>query len=177
VRTAVWKVYVGANAEEFPKDPLASAKIAFGSEDAYFDDQNYAQYRILIKKGEIVYSFERWFRVIFLDDDTTTIEEAKLYLTGSTAPGAYFRIGTSASYRKPSNVLNPETSLKTFGFPNGPNEIVPTNPSTWLSVRVYKQGSVFVTDYIVAQLVLDGNYLQTLNVLNDVRFHLWYREV
>lgn len=177
MRTAVWKVYVGPDATEYPTDPLASAKIGFGNADVYIDDTNYTDYRLSVKKGGIVYSFERWFRIIWLDDDTTSITEAKLYLTGNVASGAYLRIGTASSYRQPTNTLNPETALKTYGYPGGLNEIVSSDPNTWLTVPVKQEGNLYVTDYIVAQLVLDGNYLQTLNVFNNLQFNLWYKEV
>lgn len=181
MRTAVWKAYVasGNNPLEYPTDPYVSAVIGFGNADVYIDETNYMNYRIAVQKNTTVYSYERWLKVKFLSNDTTQITDAKLFITGSIAQGAFLRIGTSSSFRAPSNQPQPETNLKTFGIANGPIEIVPSNTNTWLTVPLQydSTANIYTSNYIIVQLVLDGSVLNTLNVLNDVKFNLWYREV
>lgn len=177
MRTPIWKVYIGSDAMEVPGDPLTNAVIGFGQSDVYIDNTNYTTYRLVVNKGQIANSYERYFKIKFDNSDTTTVTEAKLYFTGSLANGAHLRLRTSSTYAAPSRTLmSSDITRATFGYPGSSNEIVQSNPATWLNIPVHQEGNIYVTDYIIAQLVIDGNIISTLNVFNNLQFVLWYKE-
>lgn len=177
MRTVVLKAYTGPNRQTHPDETFnASADVNFLASDDYVPNSQLENNFVPVVLGQVTTSYERWLKVLWDNDDNTIIQNLRVYFSGQLPPGVYLRVGTSATYATPSNEMRSYTGQRTYNF-GGPTDIIEGDETTYLFVPVVVRPDGRVeSDYIVVQLVVDGDRLPTYDLVGNVDLQIDYDE-
>lgn len=180
MRTQVLKVYTGPTATEHPDESFeTNAVLSFLNVDAYIDSTNEIADKCIevSPDGQLYTSYERWIKIKWNNDDSTTISNLRICFHGTLPQGVYLRAGYSEQYMQPTNAIRTITDYATYNF-GGPNEINPDDPTTYLHVPVHKNtDDTYSSDYIVVQLVADSQKIPLYDFLKTLALEIVYEEV
>ncbi|MEM0369706.1 MAG: hypothetical protein QXE80_03305 [Pyrobaculum sp.] len=178
MRTVVLKAFTGADMRIHPDDSfITSAFVSFLPTDDYISESELNSNYLPVVLGQVSTSCERWLKVMWDNDDNTVIKNLRVYFSGQLPPGVYLRVGTSKDYQQPSTEQRIYTAEKTFNY-GGDKDIIEGVESTYLFVDVSERNDNRVeSDFIVLQLVVDGDRLPTYDILGSLELKIDYDEI